>query len=548
MTPGADALVERGQAALAAAEWATARSCFEEAAKIAESAEVVDGLGQALYWQGDYPRALALRERAYALYYQRGDHRRGAFVAFQLAALHWLIYGNGAATSGWISQAQRMIEPAGECPERGWIELFMASGTEELDERERRARAAMAIGRRFGESDLEFDALAYVGQTLVARGLIEEGMRLIDEAVAATVSGVVSDPWAAAEIYCTLFHACELVVDVKRAQAWLGAVDNYVERTGELPVYGICRMHYGGVLTAAGRWADAERELLTAIRVYDGTYHGTRFQPVLRLADLRVRQGRLEEAQQLLEGYEELPEAVQPRVRLHLEHGELELAATVAERHLARRGRGLVSAPVLALLIDAKLAAGKVAEARDLARELAELGESCRQPFVRGLAALAKARVAAAADEHEAVKLFERALEAFAEAELPCELAHARLGLATVLSNVKPEVARAEARAALICFEQLEAARDADAAASLLRRLGDPARSWPKRSGALSKRETEVLRLLAEGLSNTEIAERLYISPRTAEHHVGNILSKLGLGNRAEAAAYAVRTLSSGRS
>lgn len=545
VTRGVHGLLEQGQAALAAADWATAQSCFEQAGQTGESAEVLDGLGQALYWQGDYPQALGLRERAYALYYQRDDHRRAAFVAVQLAVLHWLIYGNAAASGGWIGHAQRMVEQAGDCAERGWVELFLAAGAENLDERERRARTAMATGRRCGDVGLEYDALAWIGRTLVARGMVGEGMRLIDEAVAATASGVVTDAWAAAEIYCTLFGACELVVDVRRAQGWLDAVEGYVQRTGELPVAGICRMHYGGILTAAGRWADAERELLAALRIYDGTYRGTRFEPLLRLADLRVRQGRLEEAAQLLDGYEEHPEAVLPRVRLHLARDEPGLAEAMAERHLARRGRGLVSAPVLALLVEARLAGGKVEPARDLAQELAGLAASCPQPVACGLAALSQARVAVAAGEDDALERFERALAAFAEAGLPYELARTRLELAALLATANPEVARGEARTALACFDQLPAARDADAADRLLRQLGDRSRSWPKRGATLTARETEVLRLLAEGLSNTEIAERLYVSPRTAEHHVGNILSKLRLTSRAQAAAYAVRAQAS---
>jgi ATP/maltotriose-dependent transcriptional regulator MalT len=543
VTPGAEALIARGDAALAAADWATARACFEEAAEASASAEALDGLGQALYWQGDYGESVALRERAFAQYYRDGQQRRAAFVAFQLAALHWLIYGNDAATSGWIGQAQRLVDGAGDCPERGWVELFVACGADDLDERERCLRRVLDLARRIGATGLEFDALCYVGQTLVARGRFDEGMRLIDEAVAATVSGIVSDAWAAAEILCTLFATCELVADVKRAQEWLTAVDRHVERTGELPVFGLCRMHYGAVLTAAGRWADAERELITAIAIYDATYRGTRFEPVLRLAELRARQGRLEEAQRLVEGYEECPGATQPRVRVHLGRGEPELAESVAERHLVQRGRGVAAAPVLALLVEAKLARGDVAGAAVVAHELADLAVAFPQPPLRGLAAWSQARVAAAAGE-DAVPLFERALAAFTEAALPWELARTRLDLASVLAPTRPQVARAEARAALACFTELDASRDADAAASLLRRLGDRGRPSPKRVGTLTKRETEVFALLAEGLSNAEIAARLYISPRTAEHHVGNILCKLGLTHRAQAAAHAVRALS----
>ena len=105
----------------------------------------------------------------------------------------------------------------------------------------------------------------------------------------------------------------------------------------------------------------------------------------------------------------------------------------------------------------------------------------------------------------------------------------------------------AEARAALEAFERLQAARHADAAAAVLRSLGR-ARPRPPASGGgvLTKREAEVLELLGHGLSNPEISDRLFISRKTVEHHVGNVLAKLGLRSRAEAAAYATRTKPAG--
>jgi DNA-binding NarL/FixJ family response regulator len=113
--------------------------------------------------------------------------------------------------------------------------------------------------------------------------------------------------------------------------------------------------------------------------------------------------------------------------------------------------------------------------------------------------------------------------------------------LARALVDAAPEAALAEGRVALRSFERIGAMADADAAAALLRGMGATGRAWPRHYGELTKRETEVLALLADGCSNEEIAKRLVVSRRTAEHHVAHILSKLGLRSRAEAAAYAVR-------
>jgi DNA-binding NarL/FixJ family response regulator len=129
---------------------------------------------------------------------------------------------------------------------------------------------------------------------------------------------------------------------------------------------------------------------------------------------------------------------------------------------------------------------------------------------------------------------------------MPMEVAHSRLELATALLTERPEVAMSEARAALEAFERLQAARHADAAAAVLRSLGVRSRATAAGSvrtgdGPLSKREAEVLELIGHGLSNLEISERLFISRKTVEHHVGSILSKLGLRSRGQAAAYSAR-------
>ena len=535
----------RGRAALTACDWELAASCFEAALERDASAEALDGLGDARYWQGRYPEALELRTRAFAGFRERGEMARAAGIATRLAMLHGLIYGNAAAVSGWLAHADRLLSDLDESPEHGWAELFVACTADDPADREHHATAALEVARRHGDIGLEFDALAYLGKSHVERGDVEGGMRLIDEAVAAVSGGIVEDVWAAGEIYCTLFHACEMLADVRRATSWLAAVDGYVEQTGELPISAICRMHFGGVLITAGRWSDAERELQTALDLYAQTYTGTRHEAALRMAELRARQGRIEEAASLVAGHEEHPEAARPLARIHLARGSPDPAAAVLERHLARRGRGVLSADVIALRVEVELAhpdAVRDASLLDhLVSELGQLARSSGLPGIQGLAALAAGRVAAARGESSAAAAFEAALDAFSRTDWVFDLARTRLELAETLAALRPEVAASEATAALAALDGLGAQREADRAAQLLRRLGHRSRSAPRSQDVLTRREREVLELVSEGLANADIAERLFISLRTVEHHVSNILGKLGVTNRTEAAATILR-------
>lgn len=198
--------------------------------------------------------------------------------------------------------------------------------------------------------------------------------------------------------------------------------------------------------------------------------------------------------------------------------------------------------PLLALLVDVHLARGAVEDAARVATELAELAARQSGRYLHAAAALARGKVCIASDSGDARTCLHNALSLFAQAQMPVELAQARLELARAVAAERPQVALAEAAAALESFERLQAARDADAAAALLRDLGGPARTGPKTREPLTKREAEVLTLLGHGLTNSEIGDRLYISRKTVEHHVGRVLSKLGLRSRAEAAAYVVRT------
>lgn len=266
--------------------------------------------------------------------------------------------------------------------------------------------------------------------------------------------------------------------------------------------------------------------------------------PAAKLAELRLTQGRLEEAEQLLAGFEELPEAAHGIAHLHLVRGEGALAAATIHRRLNRIGDdNVLAAPFLAMLVEVQLSQGDIEGAAGSADRLGRIADASGIDRVTAMAELARGRVATERGTPDAVVALESALARFAQAGMSVEAARARFELARALEEDQPEVAVAEARTALAEFERVGAPRDADAAAELLRRHGVRGRTGPKDAGLLTRREQEVLHLVAEGLSNAEIAARLHLSTKTVGHHVSSVLAKLGVKSRGEAGAWASRHL-----
>jgi DNA-binding CsgD family transcriptional regulator len=484
-------LIEQGTAALRDGDAVAARRVFELALAEAESGEALEGLAEALYLEREYSASAAHYERAYSVYRRQRQTMAAGRAARTLAWITGNVLGHWAVRSGWLARARTILEEAGQDrPERGWLLIINAFTEPDAQVRETLLGEAIAIGRRFGDPDIELLALAYLGGLFVMTDRVEEGLALSDEALAALCAGEPTELATVDEIFCGLLWACELVNDVPRADQWMRAAAERMRRSNVVAAF--CRAHYGGILTAAGRWQEAEVELLEAARHFDQGMSERRAAAVIRLAGLRVRQGRLEEAALLLQGLEQHPDVVPTLAALHLARGDTALARDLLERategldhEVPTVGASTMMGPLLALLVDVYLEQGSVDDAARVART--------------------------------------------------------HLEMARASSERAPEVAIAEARAALQDFERLDAARHADAAGALLRSLGAPIRTGPKGTGALTRREAEVLQLIGAGLSNPEIADRLYITRKTVETHVGNLLAKLGLRNRAEAAAFVTR-------
>jgi DNA-binding CsgD family transcriptional regulator len=407
---------------------------------------------------------------------------------------------------------------------------------------------ASRLARRFGDTDLGFDALAYTGLALVAEGQVTEGMRRLDEAAAAARGGEVASPVVSGEIYCKLLVACESALDVRRAEEWLPVISPLGDRPSMAWASAICRTHYGGILVAAGRWDEAEHELEESLRLYDASYHVLRSAALGRLAELRVRQGRIRESRELLAGQAVDGYTLRPWARTEWlcaeDAGERGVVATRLERALREQRSGLLDVPTLALLTEMQVACGDLSAATSTARTIGELITADPVDALVGYARLSNACVVAAAatsgtDVGDAITDLESAVATFTAARLPLEAAGARLRLAELVRGEDPTLARAEARTAAESFAWLGANTELDRATALLRALGAPARSGARRAGSLSDREEEVLALVSQGLTNPQIADRLYISRKTASHHVSSVLTKLGVQNRAEAAAWA---------
>jgi DNA-binding CsgD family transcriptional regulator len=545
--PGGEWSVVEGQVgagfqAMAAGDWRAARDAFSAVLEVAEVPEALFGLANALFWLGDLTGTITNCEKAYAGFRRRGDAMFAAGAALSLVGYNKGYLGNTAAARGWLSRARRIVE--NEVPElRGELLGATSYVTDDPVESEALARRAAEIGRANGNSDLELMAMHAVGQALVQQGRTEEGMSLLDEAMAGVIGGEGGDPLTVAQMSCMTMVVCGSCFDLERATQWVQSLQGFIDRYGCPFLYAECRTYYGRVLFEKGDWGAAEAFLADAISMSRGVFAAPYAFAAGTLAELRLAQGRVEDAARVLRGVEGREEAAAAVASVHLAQGEPSVAAAVLRRRLAATSPDRLDvAAVIELLGEAEIALGESGAAVERGRALVALGavHSCDLIVAHGERLVGHGL--ASDDVQAACTHLETALASFTQAGIPYRAAQTRLLLAGVLGRGDREVAGAEARAALAAFEDLGAGRDADAAAALMRDLGiRAARTGPKNVGRLTKREQEVLALLGEGLSNPEIAGRLFLSRKTVEHHVASILAKLGLRGRAEAAALAAR-------
>lgn len=549
----AEGPVGEARVALAAGDLASAVMLLRAVTVLGPAPEAHAMLGGLLYVVDDLSGARRELELAFRQWRDAGEPRQAAMVATHLADLHASGFGNFAAGQGWISRARRLLAPFGRCVEQGYVELsLVACAVDDVERLEEVTELALGLASEFGDANLEVRALADSGYALVVQGRTREGFARLDEAMAALSAGEVTDLTVAGKSYCALLSACDRTGQVARADEWTRVVaETLLDPMGGRPVvlHTHCRLVYGSVLCTAGRWGEGESALLDVLGPSGSAYLGHRADACARLASLRLLQGRLEEAAELLRPFEDRPNSCEPLARLHLLSGDHELAAAVARRGLhAVPGDRLRDGALRALLVEVELAGGDVDAAADHARALDNLAEMTDSHVLRSEAALANARVAAAAlDPNRAHRGLEEAARHL-DHERPLLSAVIALELAQTLADEGDTAgAIVQGRLAFDVFNRLGARLFADRTDALLRSLGSRSRAVSRRPAAavssLTPRERDVLALLRDGLTNTEIGSRLFISAKTAEHHVGRVLAKLGVRSRAEAAAVAATVL-----
>ena len=483
-----------------------------------------------------------VRERAYRLYQQRGDRVGAARMAVWLAWDTAAFRGEQAIANGWLQRAHRLLEGHADTTEHAWLAL--RSGIFALlDEGDPEAAAALAseavrIGQLTGAVDYEMVGRALHGFARVTAGSVTEGLQELDEVNAAVLAGEMSDRVMIGLACCYLIAACERIHDYERAVQWCDRLKVFCSTWGFRPLFAVCRTQYASVCMWRGAWEEAEHELTSAADELAACRPAMTGEGLVRLGELRRRQGKLDEAMALFERGGSHPLASLGRASVMFDRGDFKSGADLAERHLRRlpAKNRTERAAALELMVRACVEQGRAQEAAQAVAELQAIAAEAGTGPLRALASLAGGLVAArSGDPMSARKHLEDAVDLFKESGAPFETGRARVELAGVMRALgRPEAASDEARRAIADLEPLGASFELARARAVL----DPSLAAPAGPASaaadlkgLTPREIEILRLISTGLNNQAIADRLFISEHTVHRHVANTLTKLNVSS-----------------
>jgi DNA-binding CsgD family transcriptional regulator len=499
----------------------------------------LEALAEAAWWLCRTDESIAARQRAYAAFREAGDDRGAARTAARLFHDHFY-RGERAVAVGWLRRGFRHLERDRGVVEWGWLrfaeaELHLHQGP--LEEAVDGAAQAIRQARHHGDADLAAVGMQLQGRALIAQGKLDEGLALLDEAMTCVLAGELA-PLYTGWVYCSVILACKDLADLQRASEWTQAARVWCQALPATTPYsqGLCRIYRGEVLALHGAWAEAEAELRRAHQELLPHRPQGAAEASYGVGEVLRRRGDLLRAERAFVRAQQLGWDPQPGMALlRLAQGRVEVAAAALRSALASPTVDrFARARLLAAQVEVSIAAGALDQARDAARELARIADGLSSAVVGATASAAQGALHLAQGEPAAaLEELRRGLGGWRELQLPYEEAKARLLIGTTQRMLGDEEGgRIEIDAARAGFARLGAAADARHAAELLQRP----RASPR---VLTDREVQVLRLVASGNSNRDIAGALQISEHTVARHVQNILAKLGVSSRAAATSHA---------
>jgi len=476
-------------------------------------------------------------ERAHHAYLDSDEGLRAARAAFFIG-MNLAVRGEIGPAGGWFGRAQRLVDRAGhDCVEQGYLLLpvaFQRKETGDLEGAYTAAADAREIGERFGDADLAAVAVHVQGQIRIEQGRVREGLGLFDQAMVAVIAGEVS-PVLTGVVYCGVIAGCEDAFDPRRAHEWTNALTRWCEEQPQLVSYsGRCLAHRAGIMQLRGAWQEALSEArLARERCEQVANRAATGEAFYQQAELHRLLGEFAAAEAAYRDAHGCGREPQPGLALlRLAQGDVNVAAAAIRRVMAASEAPLQRAALLPAYAEIMLTAGDVDEAHRACLELAEIAARSESAMLGAIAAHVRGAVALAeGDAQAAVTALRDARRVWQELDAPYEVARVRVltGFACRALG-DDDTAALELEAARSVFEQLGAAPD-------LARLEST--TEPRKTHGLSAREVEVLRLVAAGKTNRQIAADLVVSEHTVARHVQNIFAKLRVSSRTAASAYA---------
>jgi DNA-binding CsgD family transcriptional regulator len=526
--------LERARAAFDRRDWATAYDRLSSAADL-RPADLLT-LATAAYLVGDDDACIRALQSAYRKEVADSNVLGAVRLAFWLA-LVLTTRGEVAIGLGWAARAERLLADQGDVVERGYLlvhDFYRRLDQGDLAGALRVGTDITEVARRFGDPDLLAQGLVCQGRMLMYAGRVPEGLALLDEAMIGVAAGELS-PIFAGNVYCAMIEGCQEVQDFSRASAWTAALTRWCDTQPDLvPFTGQCAVHRGQILRLHGAYGEALREYDDACRRYASS--GAQAAAGLALSErgdiLRIR-GDYAAAERAYDeaagfGYEPQP----GRALLLLARGRTSAAVGAVRRLLAETIGPVYRSRLLAAAVEVLLAGGAVDDAEPVADELAGIAAGFGCAGLRASAAYCLASVALErGDPDRALPQARVALRLWTELQAPYDLARAKVVVGRSFRLLADEESAVdELTAACRTFVELGVVPARQEAERLLRRDA---------AGGLTSRELEVLRLVAAGNSNTEIAGRLVLSDKTVARHLTNIFTKLDVPSRTAAVAYA---------